>query len=92
MHDEHEGARRRHRAVMKTAAAVEAYSRRQHIGETPFAVMKVCFDLRRFLLRGIEGVGQEWLWGSTAFNLKKLMSRWEELRSNLLKLGIAATS
>jgi transposase len=92
MHDEHEGARRRHRARMKTAAAVEAYSRRQHIGETPFAVMKVCFDLRRFLLRGIEGVGQEWLWGSTAFNLKKLMSRWEELRGKHLNIGIGATS
>ena len=92
MHDEHEGARRRHRARMKTAAALEAYCRRQHIGETPFAVMKVCFDLRRFSLRGIEGVGQEWLWGSTAFNLKKLMSRWGELRGRLFNIGIGATS
>ncbi|MFC1758430.1 IS1182 family transposase [Planctomycetota bacterium] len=73
MHDEHEGARRRHRERMKTPEAQEAYSRRQHFGETPFAVIKACFDMRRFLLRGIEGVGQEWRWASTAFNLKKLM-------------------
>ena len=59
---------------MKTQAAQDAYGRRQHFGETPFAVIKTGFDLRRFLLRGIEGVGQEWRWASTAFNLKKLMS------------------
>ena len=58
----------------------KAYSRRQHIGETPFAVIKAMFDVRRFLLRGIEGVGQEWRWMATAFNLKKLMRIWETLR------------
>ena len=73
MHDEHEGARRRHRARMKTPEAQEASRRRQHFGETPFAVLKANFDLRRFLLRSIERVGQEWRWASTAFNLKKLM-------------------
>jgi hypothetical protein len=66
MHDEHEGARRRHRERMKTEEAKTAYSRRQHFGETPFAVMKVSLDLRRFLLRGIVGVGQEWRWAATA--------------------------
>lgn len=81
--DEHEGARRRHRERMKTSAARSACSRRQHIGETPFAVLKCCFDLRRFLLRGIEGVRQEWLWASTAFNIKKLMSCWGALRTEL---------
>ena len=83
MHDEHEGARRRHRQRMKTEASQTAYSRRQHFGETPFAVIKACLDLRRFLLRGIEGVGQEWRWAATAFNLKKLMSRWAALRHEL---------
>ena len=39
-------------------------------------VIKAAFDMRRFLLRGIEGVGQEWLWASTAFNLKKLLGNW----------------
>jgi transposase len=74
MHDQHEGARRRHRERMKSPEAQAAYSRRQHFGETPFAVIKTSFDMRRFLLRGVEGVGQEWRWASTAFNLRKLMS------------------
>ena len=77
MHDEHEGARRRQRERMKTTAAQQAFSRRQHIAELPFAVIKVRFGLRRFLLRGIAGVGQQWDWACTAFNLTKLMSKWQ---------------
>ena len=81
--DAHEAARRRHRQKMATATAKQAYKRRQHFGETPFAVIKASFDMRRFLLRGIEGVGQEWRWASTAFNLKKLMSVWGTVRPQL---------
>lgn len=77
--DEHEPARRRHRERMKQAASQEAYSRRHHAGEYPFAVIKHRFDMRRFLLRGIEGVGQEWLWGASGFNLLKLMNVWGTL-------------
>jgi len=90
MHDQHEAARRRHRARMKTPEAQLAFSRRQHFGETPFAVIKACFDMRRFLLRGIEGVGQEWRWASTAFNLKKLMGNWSSLRVLLAERRIPA--
>ena len=79
-HDEHEGARRRHRERMKTPEAQKTCLQRQHIAETPFAVIKSCFDMRRFLLRGVEGVGQEWRWASTAFDLKKLMQMWPSLR------------
>jgi transposase len=82
MHDEHEAARRRQRVRMQTTEAQEAYSRRQHTGELPFAVIKAMFGLRRFLLRGIEGVGQEWRWASTAFNLKKLMRVWLALTAS----------
>lgn len=81
MHDEHEGARRRLRERLKTPEAEEARARRQHFGESPFAVIKVLFGLRRFLLRGIEGVGQEWRWAATAFNLKKLTTHMEALRA-----------
>lgn len=84
-HDEYEGARRRQRERMKTPQAQAAYRRRQHFGETPFAVIKTSFDMRRFLLRGIEGVRQEWLWASTAFNLKKLLAMWTSLRSEVIK-------
>ena len=87
-HDQHEGARRSHRARMKTPEAIAAYSRRQHVGELPFAVIKTMFDLRRFLLRGIEGVGQEWRWASTAFNLKKLMRHWGALRAGSTALAL----
>jgi transposase len=83
MHDQHEAARRRHRQRMQQPESQQAYARRQHFGETPFAVIKVQFDMRRFLLRGIEGVGQEWQWAATAFNLKKLMGYWEALRADL---------
>ena len=78
--DVNEDARRRHRSRMKTPEAQAAYARRQHPGETPFAAMKAAFGMRRFLLRGIEGVKQEWLLGSTAFNLKKLLGMWDRLR------------
>lgn len=91
-HDLHDAARRRHRERMKTPEAKSAYKRRQHIGETPFAVMKSCFDLRRFLLRGHEGVQTEWLWHCTAFNLKKLMSLWGNLRGELAASGRVAAS
>lgn len=73
MHDEHEPARRRHRERMKTEEAQKRYKVRAHKGETPFAVIKACFNMRRFLLRGIEGVRQEWRWASTAFNLHRLI-------------------
>ncbi len=68
-----------HRTTEKSTQ--EAYSRRQHFGETPFAVIKVHFDLRRFLLRGLEGVKQEWRWAATGFNLKKRMSHLAKLRA-----------
>ena len=72
-HDEHEPARRRQRERMKAPEAKEHYKNRTHKGEVPFAVIKACFSMRRFLLRGLNGVQQEWRWIATAFNIKKLM-------------------
>jgi hypothetical protein len=43
--------------------------------------MKHVIGIRRFLLRGIKGVTQEWLWGATAFNLKKLIGIISKHRS-----------
>ena len=88
-HDMHEEARRHHRRKMLTAEAKASQARRPHAAETPFAVIKSQFGIRRFLLRGIAGVTQEWLWCSTAFNMKKFMSMWLEVRS---QLGIQAVS
>ena len=81
--DIHEPARRRHRKRMATESAQTAYTRRSHPGETPFAAIKAAFDMRRFLLRGIDGVEQEWFWAATAFNLKKLLGLWHKVRPHL---------
>ena len=59
---------------MRDPAVKERYAKRLHFGETPFAVLKAGFGLRRFLVRGHEKIQMEWLWGCTAFNLKKLMA------------------
>ena len=88
--DGYEAVRRRHSERMQQEDAKERYKRRLHYGETPFAVLMAALDLRRFLLRGIEGVQQEWLWGCTAFNLKKLMNLWGALRANLNGTATAA--
>lgn len=80
--DGYEEVRHRHRKRMQQADAKSRYKRRLHFGETPFAVMKTTLDLRRFLLRGLQRVQQEWLWGCTAFNLAKLMSLWDGLRAS----------
>jgi transposase len=82
VHDENEPARRRHRQRMATEDAKERYTRRQHAGETPFAVIKACFGLRRFLLRGIEGVQTEWLWHCSAFNLKRMLNLLASVRAD----------
>jgi transposase len=88
--DGYEAVRRRHSERMQQEDAKERYKRRLHYGETPFAVLKSTLDLRRFLLRGIEGVQQEWLWGCTAFNLKKLMTLWGALRAKLNGMAMTA--
>ena len=80
-HDEHEAARRRHRVQMKKPESEARYKARQHFGETPFAVLKACFDMRRFLLRGHAGVRTEFQWACTAFNLKKMTTLLARLRA-----------
>ena len=72
--EEHESIRKTHAEKMQTEEAKEKYSRRRHPGERPFAVIKQQFGVRRFLLRGLEQVRQEWLWLTSAFNLDRLLS------------------
>jgi hypothetical protein len=79
--DTYEETRQRHRQRMSTPEAKEHYKKRQHFGETQFAVLKVKLDMRRFLLRGREGVGQEWLWSCMAFNVNKRITLQGALRS-----------
>ncbi|MFO0221851.1 MAG: transposase, partial [Planctomyces sp.] len=89
--DEHEEVRARHSQRMSEPKTFERYKQRQHFGEMPFAVMKACFDMRRFLLRGHEGVRAEWQWCCTAFNLKKLVTLMAALRAKQEKMVAAET-
>jgi transposase len=86
-HDEYEGERDRQRARMRDQETKTRYKQRSHYGETPFAVLKATMDLRRFLLRGIEGVRTEWLWGCTAFNMKKLMTLIAKVRAQASEMA-----
>lgn len=70
--DQHESHRVAHAKKMSTDEAQEKYSRRSHPGERPFAMTKHHFGARRFLLRGLDQVKQEWLWLASAFNLHRL--------------------
>lgn len=70
--EQHESHRETHAAKMATEEAREKYGRRRHPGERPFAVIKHQFGARRFLLRGLAQVKQEWLWLASAFNLHRL--------------------
>lgn len=70
--EQYESHRTAHAKKMSTDEARKKYARRRHPGERPFAVIKHQFGARRFLLRGIAQVQQEWLWLSSAFNLHRL--------------------
>ena len=72
-HDQYRDHRRRHARRMATAEAQEKYARRRHAAERPFAMIKHVFGGRRFLLRGLERVRNEWRWMTIAFNLHRLM-------------------
>lgn len=72
-HEQHEPHLAKQRERMRTDQAKDKYAQRRHPGERPFAVIKHQFGARQFLTRGLSRVKQEWLWLSTAFNLKQLV-------------------
>jgi transposase len=59
---------------MATPEGQAKYARRRHAAERPFAHIKQQFGARRFLLRGLAQVQQEWRWLTSAFNLSRLLS------------------
>lgn len=85
--DMHEKRRHEHAEKMATAEAKKRYGKRFHTAEVPFAILKHVMNLRRFLLRGLEKVKTEWLWGCTAFNLAKLIRNIARLRAELESLA-----
>lgn len=72
--EQYEAHRERHAHKMVQPAAQQIYSLRRHPGERPFAMIKQHFGLRRFLLRGLDRVQNEWRWAATAFNVHRLLS------------------
>lgn len=81
--DQHESARERLTARMRSPAGRVIYARRAWIVETPYAWIKACMGLRRFLLRGLAKVRTEWCWVCTAYNLQKLVRLVAALRARL---------
>ena len=68
--EEHQAARERPRERMNRPESADRYKQRQYFGEMPFAVMKACFDMRRFLLRGLsEGYKRDSYFSSGAKGL-----------------------
>ena len=88
--DAYERQRERMHAKMQTETGQKTYNRRMHIGETPFAIIKNIFEVRRFLLRGLEKVRTEWCWVCTAYNLKKLMAAIAALRAQQGEMAVNA--
>jgi hypothetical protein len=87
--DAYEPQRERMHAKMQTEQAQATYHRRMHIGETPFAIIKNIFEVRRFLLRGLEKVRTEWRWVCTAYNLKKLIAAVTALRAEGKEMAVS---
>lgn len=69
------------RAFFLTKKEVTLRKPRLCTTKRPFAVIKAYFQMRRCLLRGLEGVQAEWQWCCTAFNLKKLIHLKAALRA-----------
>ena len=67
---------RAHRAFMATDDATAAYRRRKTLPEPAFGILKEQQAARRFLLRGLEHVRDEWSLLATAFNLRTLARIW----------------
>lgn len=84
--DEHAKRREQFAAKMSRPESQQAYAKRFHAAETPFAILKQIMALRQFLHRGLEKVKVEWLWACSAFNLAKLTRDIARLRADFSKL------
>ena len=78
--DQHEVLREAMSQRMRSPSGRKEYRRRRWICETPFGVFKGAWNVRRFLLRGLDKVKTEWSWTCTAYNLAKLVREVGRLR------------
>jgi transposase len=70
--DEYEPLREEMAKRMKSEEGRRIYKRRSFLCETPFAVLRTVMGLGQLLLRGLEKVKTEVLWGCCAYNLRKM--------------------
>jgi transposase len=82
----HEEALLRHRKWMATDEAKILYKRRMILPEPVFGIIKEQMGVRRFLLRGLQGVRAEWTLVAIAFNLRTLW-RFRGLLGKFLSLS-----
>ncbi len=69
---EHEEIYARHARRMEDPQRRADYKLRRQTVEPVFGILKEVLKLRRFLLRGLEGVRAEWSLACTAFNFRRL--------------------
>ena len=72
----HDAVSRQHRAWMETEEAKRVYRLRMQLVEPVFGIIKEQQRARRFLLRGLANVADEWTALATAFNLRTLWNAW----------------
>ena len=78
----HDGALRAHRVWQASEPARRLSAIRRWLIEPVFSVIKDQQDARRLLLRGARGVGSEWCWLATTFNLRALARVWQRGLAN----------
>jgi transposase len=71
--DHHQPLREATARRMATPDGRAIYKTRAPLIEGVFATIKHHMNIRRFLLRGLEKVRNEWTWICTAYNLKKII-------------------
>ncbi|MGB0333958.1 MAG: transposase, partial [Opitutales bacterium] len=59
---------------LKTPQGRAIYQKRNTVVEGGFANIKHAIGLNQFRMKGLEGVGIEWLLGSIAYNCRKITS------------------
>ena len=72
---------RAHRRWMDSERAQAIYRRRKTLIEPVFGIMKDQQGARRFLLRGLANVREEWRLVAAAFNLRSLWRIWAQAHS-----------
>lgn len=74
---EHYEALQAQRDAHEAPGAKQTLAKRRHIVEPAFAWIKEQLGLRRFTVRGLEGVQAQWSLACTTYNLNRLYRDWK---------------